>query len=102
VSKSDGQLSASGRDQASARPRHAIRVGSDDHRRPLADEERREPDNDRDQADDCQRMEYTKGAFTMQRQRRHVHDYKRHDVDGSDRSVRVRAFPQEEKNGTRS
>jgi hypothetical protein len=47
-------------------------------------------------------MEYTKGAFSMQRQRRHVHDYERHDVDGSDRSVGVRALAQEENGGTRT
>ncbi len=38
----------------------------------------------------------------MQRQRRDIHEYKRKDVDGSDHSVGVRAFREEENGGTRT
>ena len=102
LTNSDGELAASGRDQTSVRPRHAVRVGSDDRRRSLADEEGREPDSDRDQADDCQRMKDTEGVLSMQRQRRHVHEQERKDVDGSDHSVAVRALGHQENSGTRT
>ena len=38
----------------------------------------------------------------MQRQRRHVHEHKRKDVDGSDHSVGVRTFWRQENSGTRT
>ena len=70
-------------------------------RRSLAEEQGREPDSDRDQADDCQRMEDAERVLSMQRQRRHVHENERKDVDGSDHSVGVRALRHEENGGTR-
>ena len=38
----------------------------------------------------------------MQRQRRHIHEYERKDVDGPDHSVDVRAFGYQENSGTRT
>jgi hypothetical protein len=71
-------------------------MGGDHRRRPLAEKQRRQPDNDRDQAGDCQRMEHAKRILSMQRQRRHIDEHKRKDVDGSDGSVGLCAFrPQE-------
>ena len=54
------------------------------------------------EADDCQPMEYAEGVLSMQRQRSHIHEDKREDVDGSDHSVSVRAFGEEENGGTRT
>ena len=102
LTDSDGELSASGCDQASVRPRHAVRVRRDRRRRSLAEEEGREPDSDRDQARDRQHMEYTECALSMQRECGHVHDDEREDVDGSDRSVRVCALGRQEHSGTRT
>jgi hypothetical protein len=58
-------------------------VGSDDHGRSLAKEEGRESYGNRDEADDCECMEHTERALSMQRQRSHADKYKRKDVDGS-------------------
>ena len=88
----DGQLSASGGHQAGVGPRHAVGVGGDDVRRSLAKEQRRKPDSDRDQADDCQGMEDTERVLPMKRQCRHVHENQRQDVAGSEGSVDVCAF----------
>ena len=89
---SHDELAAPRRDQTSVRPRHAVGVGSDDRRRSLAEQQGRKPDSDRDQAGDCQRMEHAKRVLSMQRQRRHIHEDKRKDVDGSDHSVGMGAF----------
>ena len=75
----------------------AIAVGD-----PLAEEEGAEPDSDRGQARDCQHMEYAECVLSMQGECGHVHDDEREDVDGSDHSVRVRAFGRQEHSGTRT
>ena len=76
-------------------------MGSDDRRRSLAKEQGRKPDSDRDQAGDCQRMEHAKRVLSMQRQRRHIHENQRNDVDGSDASVGLCPFGRQQNSGTR-
>ena len=58
------------------------------------------PDSDRDQAGDCQRMEHAKRVLSMQRQRRHIHENQRKDVDGSDPSVGACPFGPQQNSGT--
>ncbi|MEA2462358.1 MAG: hypothetical protein QOJ98_105 [Acidobacteriota bacterium] len=46
-------------------------------------------------------MEYTERVLSMQRQRCHIHENQGKDIEGSDRSVGVCAFGQQENSGTR-
>ena len=45
-------------------------------------------------------MENTERVLAMQRQRRHIHENKRKDLEGSDRSVGMRAFRQQQDSRT--